>query len=93
MNGDDDSFLIKNMEAFVFTVLDSGKGHIDPENLKKMGGRRNFCRPVEDFADILYKPELELCQRFCKHSPDFVSATFRQSSSFPITVDILPSSD
>ena len=41
MNGDDDSFLIKNMEAFVFTVLDSGKGHIDPENLKKMGGRRN----------------------------------------------------
>ena len=38
VDGDDFS-LIKNMEVS-FTVLDSGKDHIDPENLKKMGGRR-----------------------------------------------------
>ena len=31
MDGDGEFFLIKSMEASVFTVLDSGKGDIDPE--------------------------------------------------------------
>ena len=38
VDGDDSFFLIENMEA---SVLHSGKGHIDLERLKKMGGRRN----------------------------------------------------
>ena len=37
MNGVDDFFLIKNMEVSKFIVLDD---RIDPESLKKMGGRR-----------------------------------------------------
>ena len=40
MDGVDDFFLSKNMEVSEFTVLDSGKDRIDPESLKKMGGRR-----------------------------------------------------
>ena len=40
MDAVDDFFLSKNMEVSEFTVLDSGKDQIDPESLKKMGGRR-----------------------------------------------------
>ena len=35
IDGDDDFFQIKNMEAFESAVLDSGKGYIDLESLKR----------------------------------------------------------
>ena len=35
MDGNDDFFQIQNIEISEFTVLDSGKDHIDPESLKR----------------------------------------------------------
>ena len=57
MNGDDDSFLIKNMEASESALLNSGKGHVDPEIFKRW--RMKKCWTQYDISSSQEKTTID----------------------------------